>query len=120
MFLAVFAVKQILHGLAAGFVLFARAAAIAGIHAALGFGLLGLSAVRAAVGKARFPRLEFELFSASNTGFDRVSHRDNYFTMRQKRKMTPATHIVISHTKYHKSVSPNVPRPFYPREPAAP
>jgi len=81
--LAVFAVEEIAHCLAPGFVGFLGGLAFFGAHAALsgGAGRIGgggfLCALGAAVGEAGFVGFEFELFFADGADFDGKRHFDS-------------------------------------------
>ena len=67
----VFPVEQVPHGIAASGILFA----IVGGQRTFGrVIMLGLAAIRAAVGKTGLARLQFELFSANDTGFNGIGH----------------------------------------------
>jgi hypothetical protein len=78
--LAVLAVEEVAHGLTAGIVRFFGGGAFVGGHAALGCGTgrFGgarfLCALGAAVGEARFIRLQLELLVADGADFDGKRH----------------------------------------------
>jgi len=74
--LAVFAVKQVAHGLAARLVGLRHGLSIYGgqvLAGVLGFGF-GFAAGGAAVGETRLIGLEFELFVTDDAGFDGEGH----------------------------------------------
>src|SRR5437868_3117782 len=77
---AIFAIKQVAHGVAAGGVGFALIFALVSVHGTLRdwVYILGLTALRTAVGEPRLAGFEFELLAAGYAGFDRESHLDNF------------------------------------------
>ena len=74
--LTILAVKQVAHRLSSSFVRFYLRLAFFRVHCLLRFGInvLGFTARWAAVGKARFIRLQLELFRADGANFDRKCH----------------------------------------------
>jgi hypothetical protein len=82
---AVFAVQQVAHRLPASFVCFFCSLALVGVHPALtgGGSRFGDAAVRAAVGEARFIRLQLELFTADGADLDGEKPFYFYDTTRQ-------------------------------------
>jgi hypothetical protein len=74
--LAVFAVEQVAHGAATGFVHFACSFAVAGSEVCGGCRVVffGLTASGAAIGEAGFVGFEFELLGADGTDSDRERH----------------------------------------------
>jgi hypothetical protein len=74
--LTVFAIQQLAHGLAAGFIGVPGVLALDGVHAALGrrLGWLCFTTLRTAVGKAGLVRLELKLLRANNANFNGKGH----------------------------------------------
>jgi len=77
--LTILAVEEVTHRLSPSFVRFHQRPAFGGVHALLRYGvnLFGFAALRAAIGKTGFIRLQFELFRANDAQLDRKCHSGN-------------------------------------------